>query len=748
MKKGFSFDSSNNKNGKVAPSILYNNKPFAHHKLSFILSSSDGMDRVEINEWQGENVTIEGDKLIISGTDGYDLLGCDVDIAVEYQAIGENVFKKTIKLYQNDASRLMLYLKSSLKPLEKIEKYWSFDSTNHEGGIAYGGNCKAEFPAVGFVFKNGIVAGLLTDTGYENGWGRWTTRRSYLGNISTINAFDPALFSCATQEERAVANDYICANLGESYTTVQIPIVEQDNILGFFGREGFSYTLAFASEEESDLTLEITYEDGCEVKTFKHEEKSPVSNSMHFIFKLNSLVKNGLYKVRILKQNGESQVVDNVRIFEQSPLLTPWQQLELGKEITRSFYVFAEEFEPNIRNLRYKSQIYLAESLGFKGNDTEKIIYADFKMLTWVLEPGLNEPLVSPSIEYFEMYFRDMFWIMSGSQDKFLNENILRRIEATMNKHGHIDNIITPYYGSREHTNNEIDYLYIIWSYLNKKRFDITPNYEQINKITQVIKNEFDPDGDGIIYTTNPQSLMDVMWYDKEHRFAVSQGYFAVAMRAAKELGADIDEEYICKAEEGYRGYYDDYGTLGKYLHSFPDNTLGENGTPLGIISCLDLEPEFLSLYLFNKAILTDEMVINTLEKLPIFNDCLMPIMCRADGKFFTKDCNPFSHGLFWEGGRYANGGSYLRPQYIALAAGHLHGWNKALDLMEKRMKIEIEFDVDNPTSHEYLSCNGDPDKSSDHRVFAWNMFVIEINRFLSLSKQEYDPDDQGNKLK
>jgi hypothetical protein len=33
---------------------------------------------------------------------------------------------------------------------------------------------------------------------------------------------------------------------------------------------------------------------------------------------------------------------------------------------------------------------------------------------------------------------------------------------------------------------------------------------------------------------------MAVMRFDKEYRFAVSQGYFAVAMRATKELGADM----------------------------------------------------------------------------------------------------------------------------------------------------------------------------------------------------------------
>ena len=90
------------------------------------------------------------------------------------------------------------------------------------------------------------------------------------------------------------------------------------------------------------------------------------------------------------------------------------------------------------------------------------------------------------------------------------------------------------------------------------------------------------------------------MWQDRPCRFAVSQGYYAVALRAAQSLGVEIPEAYIQSAEQAYRSYYIDDGDERPYFHTFPDNTLGPDGSPVGILSVVDFEPEFLSLYLFD----------------------------------------------------------------------------------------------------------------------------------------------------
>lgn len=151
----------------------------------------------------------------------------------------------------------------------------------------------------------------------------------------------------------------------------------------------------------------------------------------------------------------------------------------------------------------------------------------------------------------------------------------------------------------------------------------------------------------------------------------------------------------------------------------------------MDILSCLDLEPEFLSLYLFDESLLGKEIVTDTLDRIPVFEGCMMPIIACADGTFFTKERNPFNGGHFWEAGCYANGGSYLRSQYIALAAGKYHGWKPADELMKKRLKAEFEICHEHPVSMEYLHTFGHPEKCSGHKVFAWNVFVNEINRWI-----------------
>jgi hypothetical protein len=134
-------------------------------------------------------------------------------------------------------------------------------------------------------------------------------------------------------------------------------------------------------------------------------------------------------------------------------------------------------------------------------------------------------------------------------------------------------------------------------------------------------------------------------------------------------------------------------------------------------------------------------MVIDTLEKYPVSPEGLMPNLCKADGTSFDKAANPFNGGLHWKAGTYANGGSWLRKQYINLVVGKYHGWSKADDIMKKRLDAELYFDSENPLSREYLSLSGDPRDSAVHRVFGWNMILLAIHEWIGLRKPEWDPD-------
>src|SRR5665811_490294 len=95
------------------------------------------------------------------------------------------------------------------------------------------------------------------------------------------------------------------------------------------------------------------------------------------------------------------------------------------------------------------------------------------------------------------------------------------------------------------------------------------PDLEKVRRVTGFVRRAFDPDGDGIVLVNNPQSSADVVWQDRPSRFAVSQGYYALALRVARALGVEVGESEIESAEAAYRGYYADYGAEGAFLHAF-----------------------------------------------------------------------------------------------------------------------------------------------------------------------------------
>ncbi|MDP4085322.1 MAG: hypothetical protein Q8934_12010 [Bacillota bacterium] len=746
---GLSYCLQKDSNNRFSTVLLYGDKPLAQHndggELNLLIENGDRADRMEISSWKATEAIEKDGRLILKGKSRLSLFTSDLDLEVSYEQITEQVLKKQIRIYQNDIPRLYLSLRNSLEPVSAPKSYWSFDHTDHLGGPAYGILADDVFPAAGFIDNNGLMVGLLTDSGWKNKWSRHAWRRTGRGNTTAIQMADPALLRTATQLERNTGKHHVTLTLGELYGNARIPLdyqKENGNRYRFLGRQGYRYTVALEYQGNvNGESIHVCDVNGTSIHSiFYNDEYSKDSNEwVSFVDRTNELPYDGFYSFHI--QESSKIQTRNIQIYESAPQPVPWHELRQGEELVYTIMIFAEECEATSRNIKLKSQMNLSDGLGFKGSEIEKILYADSKMLTWITEPGLNEPMVVPSTFYFEMYFRDVFWILNGTHDAYLNENILRRIGETMNGEGAIDNIITAYHGSIEHTDNELPYLYLIWSFLNKKRFGSKPDLKKVQQITQLIQNKFDPDGDGVIKTNNPQSAMDVMWQNRPCRFASSQGYYAVALMAAKELGMEIAEEYVQAAIDAYRDYYDEYGTDGKFLHTFPDNTLGENGTSIGMVCNLDLEPEFLSLYVFDRSMLDRQIVIDTLEKYPISPEGLMPNLCRTDGKAFTKEVNPFSGGLYWKPGIYANGGSWLREQYIVLAVGKYHGWAKADELMQKRVDAELNFDSKNPLSREYLSLTEDPDDSAVHRVFGWNIILLAIHEWLGLRKPEWDPD-------
>lgn len=174
-----------------------------------------------------------------------------------------------------------------------------------------------------------------------------------------------------------------------------------------------------------------------------------------------------------------------------------------------------------------------------------------------------------------------------------------------------------------------------------------------------------------------------------------------------------------------------------------------------------------MSLWLFNRKMLTDEMVINTLDKVPTFwprEDAPFPqegkkgviapisIWLKADDpkgwSYFTEDYHPVANREFAKSyankardGMYYNGGSWLRPEILAYAAGKMHGWDKADARIANRLWAEIHLCEDFPTSQEYLATTEKNRDRCEHRVFSWNVFALSALEMLGQRAPEMDPD-------
>jgi hypothetical protein len=237
-----------------------------------------------------------------------------------------------------------------------------------------------------------------------------------------------------------------------------------------------------------------------------------------------------------------------------------------------------------------------------------------------------------------------------------------------------------------------------------------------------------------------------------------NQGMLAVLLRVIRELqipklSASVSEKYIAKAEEGYRSYYDATRGFLRPARDIPD-----------AIGFADIFPEFLSLWLFQRKLLTDEMVVNHLDRIPLMlprKECPYPaeggtvrpiFIGLPEGKkewaFFTEKWHPMVSDSYAESytnkamdGVYYNGGSWMRIEICGYVTGKLHGWRRSENAIANRLWAEIHIDDDFPTSQEYLATEPRNPFFGYHRVFAWNSFVLQALEMAKLRTPEMDPE-------
>jgi hypothetical protein len=768
--------------------LVTNSEEFSLQMFNNDLSTVANMHQWEGQSWTGneKNITLQRDSYINE-------FDANLSVTVSYEVISENIIKKTIELLQPSMPDMLYILQQTARPAETPNRYVTFEYDSFPGGMVH-----EMFPAAGFITPANNVVGFLTDAGYKNQYTR-NTRRRFSGRgggfVGMRKLPDPNLFSVADLQDRAQNNNYIKQTFGEMYnldagkeTLLKLPAiyekqgnaeVEKDNDLISIsghpgGRAGIEfiapfkdqhvYTISFLCKGNTPVALKlfrvkngqktIELEDGV-----KYIDNFPATDSEWTLFKGSILVpyiENDSVSVFIGTQSGKEcklQIKD-LQFTEHQPQQEPYNILPIGKKVTKTTYIFVEPWKSH-QQFMISSQSRLAEAMGFKGSLIEKMLYANFNMLTWITDINDFTPFNVPNMNYApDMYNRDSYFSTVATYNKELNLSIWEQWGKTQTPKGGIGTIITPLMGSIEAKDNEATIEWLIWAMMNKRRFGVTLPQDKIKKAVDYVLNEFDADRDGKCTSHFSLSQVDIVDFNpKTDRLGVNQGMLAIALRTIKELGFDIAESYIEKAEKEYRNFYDVKRKHLLFDRNFPD-----------IITLTDLEPEFFSLWLFNRPMLTDEMVKNHLDQVPALNKVsnsphpeygtTAPICVRLtkDAKGFaylSGDYQPFekfgeenySNGK--SDGFYYNGGSWFRAEYCAYVVGLKHGWTKAKPMMENRIWAEIYLNPKWPFSKEFIPTKWTTTDSwwVSTKGLCWNVFILMADEVAGLRKPAMDPD-------
>ncbi|WP_295668550.1 hypothetical protein [uncultured Mucilaginibacter sp.] len=768
--------------------VVTNTEELSLQLYNHDLTTITNLEHIKGQKWTGnENMITLSSDLYIQEFDA------DLSITVTYQVVNSNLVKKTIQLFQPSMPGMYYILKETARPANKPQRYLTFEEDNFPGGFAH-----EMFPAAGFITADNNVVGFLTDAGYKNQYTR-NTRRRFSGRDQGFTGLrrlaDPNLFSVADLAERAKNDDYIRQTFGEMYnldagdsTLLSIDPADQKaenadiirsqglisvtchkgtqsgiNMIAPFKDQNI-YTVSFWYKGNAALALKLfrlkngqktaELEDG-----MKYIDNLPIDEKKWTFFKRSIMVpyiEKDSVSMFIGAEAGKEARYDikELKIIENHPQKEAYNVLPLGEKAEKTTYIFVEPWKSK-QQFMISAQTRLAEGKGFKGSVIEKMLYANFNMLTWITDVDNFKPFNVPNMNYApDMYNRDSFFSTVSTYSKELNLSIWEEWGKTQTSKGSIGTIITPLMGSVEAKDNEATIEWLIWAMLNKRRFGVKLPHEKIEKAVNYVLNEFDPGRTGKCRSHFPMNQLDIIDYNpKTDRLAVNQGMLVIALKTIKELGFSISDAYIQKAENEYRNFYDVKRKHLLFDRNFPD-----------MISLTDLEPEFFSLWLFKKPILTDEMVQNELEQIPILNKVTnsphpeygttAPILIRVtkDAKgwaYLSGDYQPF--GKFGEenysdgktDGFYYNGGSWFRPEYCAYVVGLKHGWKKARPLMENRVWAEIYLNPKWPFSKEFTPTKWDTTDSwwPSTKGLCWNVFILMADEVAGLRKPEMDPD-------
>jgi hypothetical protein len=794
--------------------LLFNSKPILRHKqggeFSAVFQNEERSLEDRVDDWKATSWTGDAKRLVLSGECKLANLNTTVFVNVDYERITPRVVRKKIRLRQSDMFLLFYQLSNRLEPQESPAKMWSFNELDWQGGALH-----EYFPAAGFRMKNGLCIGLLTDSGYRNQWTRIVRRDGKPVKPSPRRLPDANLYSGASSEERLGGNFFVQQTFGEvtqqvagenSRQMVTLPETASWRKLGeatLDERDGVTILSTQSTEEgvvipfalagSSILSVRMEYRSAAPVALevwrvddqFRkleditlYNDVMPESPKTWSEFQTTVYVPGlqgyGTALFLSVAPNEQAMKVEVPAGFERIEMrglhvqriatrCEPYHRLEMDHAEEKTIFVFADERIPDtIRGHRLASQLYLAEGLGFEGGETEKVVYADLMMLCWIAGPESFRPILAPSIWYSaagEMYLRDSFFALNGIHNRALNESVFGLWGENQGADGSINTLVEPNLANVERKSNDSTPLWLMWALLNRQRFGTKLPMDKVRKAAEYCLQTYDAGGDGVCRAQFVMGQLDVIRYPEgTSTICENQGMLAVTLRVIKELqipevSGTLSEEHLGRAEALYRSYYDPARRFMRPARDIPD-----------AIGFAEIFPEYLSVWLFRRKILTDAMVVNHLDRIPVLmarKDCphpeaggtVRPILIglpEGDKRwsYFGVKWHPMVSDSFALGyanramdGIYYNGGSWMRIEICGYVTGQLHGWSGARKAIENRLWAEINVASDFPTSHEYLATDPAHPFFGYHRVFAWNSFVLQALEQAGLRNPEMDPD-------
>ena len=789
-------------------------KPIARHggggEFSAVFQNGERSLEDRVENWKAASWTGDANRVILKGECQLKNLNSTVHVEVDYSVVTPQVVRKHVRLHQSDMYVLLYQLSNRLEPANPPAKFWSFDQPDCTGGALH-----EYFPAAGFRTRDGLAVGLLTDAGFRNQWSRLIRRDGRPVKPAPHRIPDARLFSVCRSHDRGDGQYFVEQNFGEALVRTTDEEDGENVPLGpvsSWSRRGNvvleehgDATVILARSSEDGIVIPFSAQDG-EVYSVRLQYRSQQAFAIQVWDvddKLQKLEDITLYNDRVpespsdwsefrtsvffyarrgnagalyisiaeseqaigLKVQGEVGRIEmrGLEVHRLSTRREPYYRLEMDRPDQKTVFIFAAGETPDTaRGYRLASQTHLADALGFGGGETEKVLYADLMMLTWMAGPETTRPMLAPSIWYSaagEMYLRDSFFALNGIYNRELNEGVFDLWAANQGTNGAINTLVEPNLANRERKSNDSTPLWLMWALQNRRRFGTKLPLHKVRKAAEYCLETFDRNHNGLCWAQFVMGQLDVIDYPRgTSDICENQGMLAVTLRVIKELAIPgvsdrVSEDYLEKVEEAYRGYYD---PVRKSLR--PARDIAD------AIGFDELFPEFLSLWLFQRKILTDEMVVNHLNRIPVLMPCpgaphpeaggtVRPILIgrTQDARgwsYFTDNWHPMisqEHGANYirhsMDGIYYNGGSWMRIEICGYVAGKLHGWLQSDMAIANRLWAEINIAPDFPTSQEYLATDPAHPFFGYHRVFAWNSFVLLALELAGQRKPEMDPD-------